>query len=80
MVGNSTTNHHQKLSEAMDLAQVERINESIRENDMEDVEAIPNNVIPIFGDVFNEEQHPELLNVTFKDEKQFISAKSKLDV
>jgi hypothetical protein len=55
MVGNSTTNHHQKLSEAMDLAQVERINESIRENDMEDVEAIPNNVIPIFGDVFNEE-------------------------
>ena len=45
---------------------MDKINESIRENDLEDIEAIPGNTIPIFGDVFNEEDHPELLNVTFK--------------
>jgi hypothetical protein len=37
---------------------------AIRENEMEDLYCIPNNKIPIFGDVFNEEDHPELLNLT----------------
>ena len=78
------------MNEAVDINQMDEINESIRENDldlkdlseadmktvrktdltaireneMEDLHCIPNNNIPIFGDVFNEEDHPELLNVT----------------
>ena len=55
------------LSEIPDLSHVEKVNDSLQEGNIEDIEAIPSNVIPIFGDAFNEETNPDLIKITQKE-------------